>query len=126
MNRRDIAAVTAAGLDLARYLKAGKVTELSREEAELRRRTPRPRRPRRLMRGKALGEGVRQTVCILLAEGVPVTEIVQRIMEESTGREEALRPRRWAVTGFGPTGADGLCEGMRRHTEAISERGDAN
>jgi len=48
---RDIAAVTAAGLDLARHLKTSGVTELSREEAELRRRTPRPRRPRRLMRG---------------------------------------------------------------------------
>jgi len=118
MSRRDIAAVTAAGLDLARHLRAGKVTELSREEAELRRRTPRPRRPRRLMRGQALGEGVRDTVCELLSQGIPTAEVARRVMEQSVGREQALVPRRFAVRGYGRSGPDGLCEAMRRQEGA--------
>lgn len=112
----EISGIAAAGRELARHAQAGGVTELSRAEAELR-RGERPKRPptdkARIMRGKALGDNVRGEMRQLLDEGHSTKDAARLLAEAAVGREEPLTPRKWAVSGYGPGMAGGVCEPMR-------------
>ena len=67
------------------------------------------------LRPTPLPAKVREGVAAALRDGAFSTaELTEFVMETQVRRAERPAPRRWAVSGFGPRGQDGLCAAMRK------------